>query len=71
MSPAPFARSADLKRLREEGYLVQIKGNLLVLREVPYLNANKELKRGALVSTLNLGGRRHPGPRNPRDALDR
>lgn len=56
MSPALFARSADLNRLREEGYLVQIKGNLLVLREVPYLNANKELKRGALVSTLNLAG---------------
>lgn len=56
MSPAPFARSADLKLLREEGYLVQIKGNLLVLREVPYLNAKKELKRGTLVSTLNLAG---------------
>lgn len=56
MSPAPFARSADLKLLREEGYLVQIKGNLLVLREVPYLNANKELKHGTLVSTLNLAG---------------
>ncbi len=56
MSLAPFARSADLKLLREEGYLVQIKGNLLVLREVPYLNAKKELKRGALVSTLNLAG---------------
>jgi len=56
MSPAPFARSADLKLLREEGYLVQIKGNFLVLREVPYLNAKKELKRGALVSTLNLAG---------------
>ena len=56
MSPAPFARSADLQRLREEGYLVQIKGNLLVLREVPYLNCNKELKRGTLVSTLNLAG---------------
>ena len=56
MSPAPFARSADLKLLREEGYLVQIKGNFLVLREVPYLNAKKELKRGALVSTLNMAG---------------
>jgi hypothetical protein len=56
MSPAPFARSADLKLLREEGYLVQIKGNLLVLREVPYLNVAKELKRGTLVSTLNLAG---------------
>jgi hypothetical protein len=56
MSPAPFARSADLRLLREEGYLVQIKGSLLVLREVPYLNATKELKRGALVSTLNLAG---------------
>jgi hypothetical protein len=56
MSPAPFARSADLKLLREEGYLVQIKGNFLILREVPYLNANRELKRGILVSTLNLAG---------------
>lgn len=56
MSPAPFARSADLKQLREDGYLVQIKGNLLVLREVPYLNAKQELKRGTLVSTLNLAG---------------
>lgn len=56
MSPAPFARSADLKLLREEGYLVQIKSNFLVLREVPYLNAKKELKRGALVSTLNMAG---------------
>jgi len=56
MSPAPFARSADLKLLREEGYLVQIKGNFLILREVPYLNAKKELKRGTLVSTLNLAG---------------
>lgn len=56
MSPAPFARSADLKLLREEGYLVQIKGNFLVLREVPYLDAKKELKRGALVSTLNMAG---------------
>jgi hypothetical protein len=56
MSPAPFARSVDLKLLREEGYLVQIKGNLLVLREVPYLNAKRELKRGTLVSTLNLAG---------------
>lgn len=56
MSPAPFARSADLKQLREDGYIVQIKGNLLVLREVPYLNAKQEVKRGTLVSTLNLAG---------------
>lgn len=62
MSPAPFARSADLKQLREDGYLVQIKGNLLVLREVPYLNAKQELKRGTLVSTLNLAGDQTQAP---------
>lgn len=56
MSPVPFVRSPDLKQLREEGYLVQIKGNLLVLREVPYLTTKKELKRGTLVSTLNMAG---------------
>lgn len=62
MSPAPFARSADLKQLREDGYLVQIKGNLLILREVPYLNAKQELKRGTLVSTLNLAGDQTQAP---------
>ena len=56
MSPVPFSRSPDLKRLRDEGYFVQIKGGFLVMREVPYVNEHKEVLMGALISSLNLAG---------------
>ena len=54
MSQKPFNLSPDLKRLRDEGYAVQIRGGLLVVRDVPYVNAQREVKRGVLISTLQL-----------------
>jgi hypothetical protein len=56
MSPGPFSHSNDLKRLREEGYFVQIRGGLLILREVPYVTASKEIKTGTIISGLSLAG---------------
>ena len=56
MSPGPFNHSPDLKRLREEGYFAQIKGGLLVLREVPYVNERREVLTGTLISSLNMAG---------------
>lgn len=56
MSPAPFNLSPDLKRLRDEGYFVQIQGGLLVMREVPYVDANRRVLKGSLISTLNMAG---------------
>ncbi|MBS0278761.1 MAG: ThiF family adenylyltransferase [Proteobacteria bacterium] len=56
MSPAPFSRSPDLKRLRDEGYFVQICGGLLVMRDVPYVDAQKQVRTGTLLSSLNLAG---------------
>ena len=56
MSPRPFSLSPDLKRLRDEGYFVQIKGSLLLMREVPYVNSKREVLQGTLISTLNLAG---------------
>ena len=56
MSPAPFSHSPDLKRLRDEGYFVQIRGGFLILREVPYVNERKEVLTGTLISSLNLAG---------------
>ena len=52
MSAAPFNLNSDLKRLREEGYYVQIVGGFLVMREVPYVNAQLEVKTGTLISSL-------------------
>ena len=56
MSQQLINRIADLKRLRDEGYEVKIKCNHLIVKNVPYLNSKKEIKRGTLVSTLTLAG---------------
>ena len=56
MSLAPFSRNADLKRLRDEGYFVQIRGGFLVMREVPYVNAHLEVRTGMLISSLTMAG---------------
>jgi hypothetical protein len=56
MSQKPLTLSPDLKRLREEGYFVQIRGGLLLLRDVPYVDANKQVRTGTLISSLTLAG---------------
>ena len=54
MSRRLISRSADLARLRDEGYDIDIVGGHLVLRQVPYLDGAGRVLRGALVSTLTL-----------------
>lgn len=48
--------SPDLKKLRDEGYEVQVKGTLLLVSGVPYLDSNKKVKRGTLVTALTIAG---------------
>jgi hypothetical protein len=56
MSREPFSLSPDLKRLRDEGYFVQIRGGFLVMREVPYVTAERQVRTGTLISSLNMAG---------------
>jgi ThiF family len=56
MSAALIARNADLKRLRDEGYFVSIKGSSLLVGEVPYVTETRQVKRGVLVCPLDLAG---------------
>ncbi|WP_082033780.1 ThiF family adenylyltransferase [Pseudomonas sp. PI1] len=56
MSQKLFSLNPDLTRLREEGYFTQFQGGFLVLREVPYVNSQKQVKLGTLVSALDLAG---------------
>lgn len=56
MSHQLINHSPDLKRLREDGYFVQIQGGLLLLREIPYVNAQRQVRTGTLISTLNMAG---------------
>jgi hypothetical protein len=54
MSPQLIARSRDLKKLRDEGYDIEVVDGYLLMRSVPYVNAQRQIKYGVLVSTLTL-----------------
>jgi tRNA A37 threonylcarbamoyladenosine dehydratase len=56
MSQQLISRSADLRRLRDDGYEVAIAGADLVITHVPYVNARRKVKYGTLVSELTLSG---------------
>ena len=56
MSQQLISRSPDLKKLRDEGYDVEIRSGYLLLKDVPYVNAKKEVKLGILVSELTTAG---------------
>ena len=56
MSQRLISRSADLKKLRDEGYDLEIRSGCLLVKDVPYVNSRKEVKRGILVMKLVLAG---------------
>jgi len=56
VSPKPISHSPDLRRLREDGYDIDVRSAYLILRDVPYVNGRREVRKGILVSTLCLAG---------------
>lgn len=54
MSQQLINHSPDLKRLRDEGYEIEIYGGFLIIHHIPYLNHKNEILFGVLVSTLTL-----------------
>src|SRR5262245_57933905 len=57
MSHRLIDRNDDLRRLRDEGFNVGILGANLVVRDIPYVNENREvLHDGVLITSLNLNG---------------
>jgi hypothetical protein len=56
MSPSPISHSADLQRLRDDGYNIQIRGAYLVVSDVPYVTGQREVKQGVLAAPLQLSG---------------
>lgn len=55
MSPPLISRSADLQRLRDEGFELEVKGGYLVVA-TPYVNARGQIAHGFLVTELTLAG---------------
>jgi hypothetical protein len=56
MSQRLISRSADLRRLQDDGYHIEIRSGCLLLHSVPYVTAAREVKRGVLISPLDLAG---------------
>ncbi len=54
MSQQLINRSPDLKRLRNEGYEIEVRGGYLLVHHVPYINPGRQLQFGSLVSNLML-----------------
>ena len=52
MSNKLINSSTDLKRLRDEGYEIEVRGGHLIVHHIPYVNSNREVKIGKLISTL-------------------
>lgn len=48
------SHNKDLQKLLEKGYAVAFDSNHLVIRDIPYLDENGNLKIGAIVSKLNF-----------------
>ncbi|WP_273729002.1 ThiF family adenylyltransferase [Brucella gallinifaecis] len=62
MLPALFSLNPDLKQLRDEGYVVEQRGGYLVMHQVPYVNASRQVKMGKLISSLTMAGDRTHRP---------
>lgn len=56
MSQQLISRSPDLTRLRDDGYDVEVRGGYLLIKDVPYVDRQREVQRGILVSTLRVAG---------------
>lgn len=64
MSRRLFDLNPELKRLRDEGYNVQISNGFLIMHDVPYVNSEKQVKRGFLATPLLLANDKTQPPDN-------
>ncbi len=46
--------SPDLKQLRDEGFEIEVKHGQLIVHHIPYVNSNREVKFGKLITPLTL-----------------
>ncbi len=62
MSQSLISLNPDLKQLWDDGFQVEVRNNHLVVHAIPYVNAQKEVAIGALISELNLVTPEQVGP---------
>ncbi len=56
MSQKLINLNTDLRRLRDEGYEIELRKGHILIHSIPYVNGSREVKLGTLVSELSLSG---------------
>ena len=56
LSQPLISRSDDLARLQADGYDIEVRSNFLLLKDVPYVAPDGEIRYGTLISHLDLAG---------------
>lgn len=56
MQIKPLDHNPDLNKLIQEGLSLEIKPDCVLIRNVPYLDKNKDIKLGTLVSSVSRNG---------------
>jgi hypothetical protein len=56
--------SPDLQKLKVEGYALEIRDGYLLVADIPYVNASREIRRGTLICPLELAGNVAVHPRD-------
>jgi hypothetical protein len=64
MSRKLIDHSPDLKRLADQGYNVSVKAGYLVIADIPYVDAGRNVQRGVLVSQLVTDGQKAVKPKD-------
>jgi len=62
MSRRLISHSPDLQRLQNEGYDLELRGAHLLIKQVPYINPDGQIRYGTLVTALTLAGDRTTTP---------
>jgi hypothetical protein len=56
MSHQLIAHSADLQKLQNEGFDLEVRAGYLLIKDVPYVTSNCEIRYGTLISSLKVSG---------------
>lgn len=56
--------NSDIRQLSDEGYHLEFNGGYLLIHHIPYVNSDKQVKFGTLISSLMLNGYKVRKPDN-------
>ena len=56
MSRTLISLSTDLKRLDDDGFEIEVRGGYVLVKHVPYVAEDRDIRYGILISTLALAG---------------